>query len=247
MDIYDVTHAVNGRQKRGKQVDTKSQGINPSMLASEINVADLLQSVKSTYRSTLSEDVLNKMDENRNADGYYSGRVRYSYAGENANNADLDTLARAKEMKATGVADETIRQQTGWFKGMDGKWRWEIDDSKMRYARFVDCIEVHEGYVTIALKILPILGYRRNSYPILNKKMPPLDFHQMVAWNGGAEGNRLHLRQSRKLGFRSVEPSRAMLVRVALNCSIPNQLTNNKSHPCGWLLLGSIINVGVRR
>ena len=58
---------------------------------------------------------------------------RYSYAGENANNADLDALARAKEMQAAGVADETIRQQTGWHTGMDGKWRWEIDDSKMQY------------------------------------------------------------------------------------------------------------------
>lgn len=58
---------------------------------------------------------------------------RYSYAGENANNADLDALARAKEMQAAGVADETIRQQTGWHTGMDGKWRWEIDDSTMRY------------------------------------------------------------------------------------------------------------------
>ena len=59
---------------------------------------------------------------------------RYSYAGENANNADLDALARAKEMQAAGVADETIRQQTGWHTGMDGKWRWEIDDSGMAYS-----------------------------------------------------------------------------------------------------------------
>ena len=58
---------------------------------------------------------------------------RYSFAGENANNADLDALARAKEMQAAGVADETIRQQTGWHTGMDGKWRWEIDDSGMQY------------------------------------------------------------------------------------------------------------------
>ena len=60
-------------------------------------------------------------------------KQRFSYAGENANNADMDALARAKEMQAAGVADETIRQQTGWHTGMDGKWRWEIDDSGMRY------------------------------------------------------------------------------------------------------------------
>ena len=27
------------------------------------------------------------------------------------------------------VDAETIRQKTGWFRGADGKWRWEIDDS----------------------------------------------------------------------------------------------------------------------
>lgn len=135
IEIYDLTHAVSGRQKRSKQVDTKSQGINPSMLASKISIADLLEAVKNTYRSILSEDVLRHMGETKSADGYYSGRVRYSYAGENANNANLDALSRAKEMQAAGVADETIRQETGWFVGMDGKWRWEIDDSKMRYTQ----------------------------------------------------------------------------------------------------------------
>ena len=59
---------------------------------------------------------------------------RFSYAGENANTADMEALARAKEMQAAGVADETIRQQTGWHMGMDGKWRWEIDDSGMQYS-----------------------------------------------------------------------------------------------------------------
>lgn len=63
---------------------------------------------------------------------------RYSYAGENANTADLEALERAKQMKKAGVADETIRKETGWFIGMDGKWRWEIDDSKMRFDRTGD-------------------------------------------------------------------------------------------------------------
>lgn len=73
---------------------------------------------------------------------------RYSYAGEKAANADLEALERAKEMRSAGVADETIRQQTGWFMGMDGKWRWEIDDSGMRYSRRGDLgfRERNQGY-----------------------------------------------------------------------------------------------------
>lgn len=57
---------------------------------------------------------------------------RYSYGGEKAATADLDALNRAKQMQEAGVDNETIRQQTGWFQGMDGKWRWEIDDSSSR-------------------------------------------------------------------------------------------------------------------
>lgn len=63
---------------------------------------------------------------------------RYSYAGENANTADLEALERAKKMKKAGFADEIIRQETGWFIGMDGKWRWEIDDSGMQFDRTGD-------------------------------------------------------------------------------------------------------------
>ena len=75
------------------------------------------------------------------------------------------------------------------------KYPRDVDNLKQVYARFIDCIEVHEGYVTIALNILIILGFRRNVYPLMNEKRPPLDFHQMVAWNGGAEGNRTPVRK----------------------------------------------------
>lgn len=56
---------------------------------------------------------------------------RYSFAGQNVANADLEALDTAEEMERRGVDAETIRQQTGWFRGRDGKWRFEIDDSGM--------------------------------------------------------------------------------------------------------------------
>lgn len=59
---------------------------------------------------------------------------RYSYAGTNAANADLEALEVAKGMAEQNVSVETIRQATGWFQGADGKWRFEIDDSGMRYS-----------------------------------------------------------------------------------------------------------------
>lgn len=57
---------------------------------------------------------------------------KYSYAGRNAENADLDALHEAERYEMQGADAETIRQKTGWFRGADGKWRWEIDDSGIK-------------------------------------------------------------------------------------------------------------------
>ena len=54
---------------------------------------------------------------------------RFSYAGRDARNADLEALHEAERYEMQGVDAETIRQKTGWFRGADRKWRWEIDDS----------------------------------------------------------------------------------------------------------------------
>ena len=52
------------------------------------------------------------------------------FAGPTAATADQFNLGRAKELAATGMANEDIRELTGWFQGVDDKWRFEIDDSK---------------------------------------------------------------------------------------------------------------------
>ena len=60
---------------------------------------------------------------------------RYSYGGRYANRADSESLAAAERLEMQGLEPEDIRQETGWFRGMDGKWRFEIDDSGMEYHR----------------------------------------------------------------------------------------------------------------
>ena len=69
------------------------------------------------------------------------------YAGKNAKTADLNALSRAATMEAEGVDAQTIRRETGWFRGMDGKWRFEVDDSGMEYRRDGDARLMEEsGY-----------------------------------------------------------------------------------------------------
>ena len=52
------------------------------------------------------------------------------FAGINALTADKEALAKAQQMIAQGVDPAQVWKETGWGKGVDGKWRFEIDDSK---------------------------------------------------------------------------------------------------------------------
>ena len=59
------------------------------------------------------------------------GKRAFSFAGEKAATANKLTLENAKAMLEAGADPETVRRETGWYKGYDGKWRFEIDDSKI--------------------------------------------------------------------------------------------------------------------
>ena len=56
-----------------------------------------------------------------NAAGMFGGRL--------AKTADHAKLQTAEKMAAEGAPREAIWRDTGWFQGVDGKWRFEIDDS----------------------------------------------------------------------------------------------------------------------
>ena len=58
-----------------------------------------------------------------------------SVAGIQARTADRAALRRAESLEKSGTDNETIRQETGWYRGMDGQWRFEIDDSGAAFSR----------------------------------------------------------------------------------------------------------------
>ena len=62
-----------------------------------------------------------------------NGDTRFSFAGERANTADTMALATAKQRLDAGENAEIVRQETGWHKGADGKWRFEISDADAKY------------------------------------------------------------------------------------------------------------------
>ncbi len=55
--------------------------------------------------------------------------LAYSFAGSNAAIADTHALSTAQRRLADGEDAQAVRKETGWFKGADGKWRFEISDA----------------------------------------------------------------------------------------------------------------------
>lgn len=60
---------------------------------------------------------------------------RATAAGIGARTADSAALRRAEALEKSGTDNETIRKETGWYRGMDGQWRFEIDDSGAAFSR----------------------------------------------------------------------------------------------------------------
>ncbi len=61
--------------------------------------------------------------------------MKFSLGGIDALTADNDARIRAYQLEQDGKNDLEIFRETGWFRGADGKWRFEIDDSEAKVHR----------------------------------------------------------------------------------------------------------------
>ena len=99
IDYVDVTHAISGRlaKKESSRTSTRETGFGensyPTAAAYEINIADFLDVVNNTYRSILSQDVLDHYGETRPEKGYYADRALF----QRWDNVDDDTAREAAE------------------------------------------------------------------------------------------------------------------------------------------------------
>ena len=61
-----------------------------------------------------------------------SANILYSFAGQRAVTSDGAELHRAQQAVTDGQPAELVRQNTGWHKGVDGAWRFEVSDDTAR-------------------------------------------------------------------------------------------------------------------
>lgn len=72
--------------------------------------------------------------------GAYPGNPseRGMFAGIGAKNADMNALNEAMKLEQAGEFPSDIWEKTGWGRGADNKWRFEIDDSQSALARMTN-------------------------------------------------------------------------------------------------------------
>lgn len=80
-------------------------------------------------RRVVMEAFGNLVGEIRTRETEKGGVALFSFGGTQAQVGNERALARAKQLLASGSDAEVVRRDTGWFKGADAKWRFEIDDS----------------------------------------------------------------------------------------------------------------------
>ena len=83
---------------------------------------------KSLKNITPSKSSISQNNKNDN-------NILNSYAGRKAAEVNLEELENAEKMEKEGKSFEEIFKRTGWFRGIDNRWRYEIDDSKMTFNR----------------------------------------------------------------------------------------------------------------
>lgn len=142
----EATQAAATQEAPAQQTTQETaQETQPKNNASEMTPDEYLESLRDQLaRGEISEDEFSDL-----FDEYYNGGTerQYSFAGQKASTANLEQLKNAQEMETLGADMKSIRKATGWFKGMDGKWRFEIDDSKAEFRRDGDARLMQEkGY-----------------------------------------------------------------------------------------------------
>ena len=125
-----------------------SHNLEPSNSKSEVSAGQHgnVSGLTSTFprysdKSITAANLLNGVDKSYDGGKFFEdyNKIREQFIGEKgaaaADHADevntrLDNLSVAREMEADKKDAKAIKMATGWERGADGKWRYEIPDMK---------------------------------------------------------------------------------------------------------------------
>lgn len=109
------------------------------------------------------------------------------------NNFRIENLKIAQEMAAKGKDEKSIRFATGWEKGVDNKWRYEIDDSKYSF----DLINKTKNFERNNPRYVELVKKSLNQYnggeDLSDQEWDELDKFSDIVWNEYYEAKQVWL------------------------------------------------------
>lgn len=158
IDFVDIAHSINGRmdtKKEGSRSSAREPDHRPATTTFGISIADFLEIVNNTHQSILSQNVLDHFNEDRNASGHYTERVKFSMkspvnkAGvnvmeyETGNDADrlekVNSVENAKfslkgsddyNLRKLQAENEMLRERVDYWKGQIKRTEQVTTDKK---------------------------------------------------------------------------------------------------------------------
>ena len=161
---YEATKIELLAGQHGKDSETERFPRNSN---NSITAANLLNGVEKSYGGGKFFEDYNKIREQFIGE---KGAERADHADEV--NTRLDNLSVAREMEAEKKDAKAIKMATGWERGADGKWRYEVGD-----VRFYDGLQLINRSVKTEATLNDLLEDNKDkealfaSYPSL-KNMP---------------------------------------------------------------------------
>ena len=138
-DLYALYKAVNKSSEKtdyetAAQEVLRNQGVNAEVALpfqrSKPSTDGGRKQTDTTQPKSLSSEVKKSKKPSSREQKQDTPKTREQIIGENAELSQnvRDNLSVAREMGTANKDTKTIRIATGWEKGADGKWRYEIDD-----------------------------------------------------------------------------------------------------------------------
>jgi hypothetical protein len=109
---------------------TVPQAVRDTLGFDGIKVKDFQEGEGDVYIAWFPTQI--KSVENKGTFNPNDPNILYQFAGVSAKTADLFTLKTASQKLEAGEDAEEVRKKTGWFKGVDKHWRFEISDNEAK-------------------------------------------------------------------------------------------------------------------
>ena len=117
MESIDIAHALSGRMvKKEGSLSSTRDGDSPETEANAatftLSIADVIQIVNTTHQSILSDDVLKVLGEERNPEGHYAKRVKFSLSQQT--DEEYNLAVRSGDMEKAQEMVEAAAKKAGY-------------------------------------------------------------------------------------------------------------------------------------